>query len=522
MPEARGGGVLACAAAAAMLLIGAARPAAAETVLRARLNADIVSTNPGVRRDENTDGVLLHVVEGLVGYRDDLSVGPMLAERWDVSKDGKSYTFHLRRGVRFHNGAPLTSAEVVWSLRRYLDPKTHWRCLHEFDGGGFAKITDVTALDAATVRISLDKASPGFLSTLARLDCGETGILHPASVGPDGSWRAPIGTGPFRLAAWKRNQFIDLVRFAGYRSLPGPRDGEVGGKHVLVDRVRFLIIPDAVSAEAALLRGELDVLDGLLPIEARQIRNRRDVRLEVQPTMDLYCILFQTRDPVLKDPRIRQAIAATLDVPGLTRVITQGTARPDRSVVPAASVFHDAVQAQIPAPNIAEARRLAAAAGYRGQPIKLVANHRYPMMFDTAVLVQAMAREAGIRIDIDTVDWAGQLARYNSGQYQAMSFGYSARLDPSLSYDAMLGNKAADPRKVWDDPDAIRLLAASRATADPAARQAVFDQLHRLFLRDVPAIALFNSARITALRGNVTGFQGWPAAQQRLWGVGLK
>jgi peptide/nickel transport system substrate-binding protein len=522
MPEARRGGVLACAAAAAMLLIGAASPAAAETVLRARLNADIVSTNPGVRRDENTDAVLLHITEGLVGYREDLSVGPLLAKSWDVSKDGRSYTFHLRHGVKFHNGAPLTSAEVVWSFRRYLDPKTHWRCLHEFDGGGFAKITGVRALDPATVRITLDKASPQFLSTLSRLDCGGTGILHPASVGPDGSWRAPIGTGPFRFAGWKRNQYIDLVRFPAYQALPGPRDGETGGKRALVDRVRFLVIPDAVSAEAALLRGELDVLDGLLSIEARQLRNRKDVRLEVQPTMDLYCILFQTRDPLLKDVRLRQAIAATIDVRGLARVTTQGTARPTRSVAPTSSPFHDAFEAQIPAPNIPLAKRLAAAAGYHGQPIKLVANHRYPMMFDTAVLVQAMAREAGIRIVIDTVDWAGQLARYNSGQYQAMSFGYSARLDPSLSYDAMLGNKTADPRKVWDDPQALRLLAETRATADPAERQKAFDQLHALFMKDVPAIALFNSARITAVRANVTGYQGWPAAQQRLWGVGLR
>ncbi|HEY3697285.1 ABC transporter substrate-binding protein [Phenylobacterium sp.] len=509
-----------------LLIAGAVFPAwteaRAQTVLRARLNADIVSTNPGVRRDENTDGVLLHVTEGLVAYREDLSVGPLLAQGWEVSKDGRSYTFHLRHEVKFHNGAPLTSAEVVWSFHRYLDPKTHWRCLHEFDGGGFATITGVQALDLATVRITLDKAAPQFLSTLSRLDCGGTGILYPSSVGPDGSWRAPIGTGPFRFAGWKRNQYIDLVRFPAYQSLPGSRDGETGGKAPLVDRVRFLVIPDPVAAEAALLRGELDVVSGLLPIEVRELRRRKDLHLEVQPTMDLYGIFFQTKDPVLRDVRLRQAIAATVDVAALTRVITQGTAAPDRSVVPDASRFHDAIHAQLPKHNIVEARRLAAAAGYHGQPIKLLANHRYPLMFDAAVLVQAMAREAGINIVIDTVDWASQLARYNSGKYQMMSSAYSARLDPSLSYDAMLGNKSADPRKLWDDPEAVRLLARSRATADPAERQKVFDQLHALFLRDVPAIALFNSAVITAVRGNVTGLNGWPAGQPRLWGVGLR
>jgi peptide/nickel transport system substrate-binding protein len=523
MPERRGGGVFACAAAAAILFAAAARPAAAEEqVLRARLNSDIASTNPGVRRDENTDAVLLHVVEGLVAYREDLSVGPLLAERWDVSRDGRAYAFHLRQGVTFHNGAPLTSAEVVWSFRRYLDPKTHWRCLHEFDGGGFARITGVEALDAATVRITLDKASPGFLSTLSRVDCGETAILHPSSVAPDGAWRAPVGTGPFKLEDWKRNQYIDLERFKGYSALPGPRDGNTGGKRALVKHVRFLIIPDQVSAEAALLRGELDVLDNVTPIETRLLSLRRDIRLDVHPTMSVYALLFQTHDPLLKDARMRRAIAATLDVRGLARAITQGTAQPNRAIVPAASPFHDAAQAQIPAPNLAEARRLAAAAGYHGQPISLVANHRYPQMFDAAVLIQAMAREAGIRLEIDTVDWASQLDRYNEGRYQAMSFSYSARLDPALTFDSMMGDKRTDPRKVWDDPQARRLLAAARATADPAERQKAFDQLQALFLEQAPAVVLFNPALITAVRGNVTGYSGWPAAQQRLWGVGLK
>lgn len=526
MPRKRAGarsGALALAV-AALSLAALSHPAVAraDTLLRARLNADIASTNPGVRRDENTDAVLLHVVEGLVAYREDLSVGPLLAERWDVSDGGRAYTFHLRPGVRFHNGAPLTSAEVVWSFRRYLDPKTHWRCLHEFDGAGFARIVDVEAQGPAAVRILLDKPSPGFLSTLARVDCGETAILHPASIGPDGAWRAPIGTGPFRLTAWKRNQFVELARFPAYRPLPGPRDGNTGGKAALVDRVRFLVIPDSVAAEAALLRGNLDVLDGLLPIEMRLLKARRDVRLDIHPSMDVYALLFQTRDPLLKDARLRQAIAATLDVPGLAKAVTQGTAQPNRAVVPAASAFHDPAQAAMPAPDLARARRLAAAAGYHGQPIRLMANHRYPAMFDAAVLVQAMARQAGIRIEIDTLDWAAQLSRYSDGRYQAMTFGYSARLDPSLTWDSMLGDKARDPRKVWDDPEARRLLAASRATADPAQRQAIFDQLQARFLEAAPAVVLFNSARIAAVRAAVHGYQGWPAAQQRMWGVSLR
>ena len=112
-------------------------------LLRARLNSDIVSTDPGTRRDENTDGVLLHIVEGLVASREDGSVGPMLASRWSISADGRIYTFALRPEVVFHNGAPLTSAEVVWSLQRYLKPETRWRCLDVFGPKGIARVVSV-------------------------------------------------------------------------------------------------------------------------------------------------------------------------------------------------------------------------------------------------------------------------------------------------------------------------------------------------------------------------------------------
>ena len=503
-------------------LLSGTAPAKAETLLRARLNSDIASTNPGVTRDENTDAVLMHVVEGLVAYREDARVGPLLASRWELSKDGRSYTFHLRRGIRFHNGAPLTSADVVWSFRRYLDPRTRWRCHREFSGGGYARITSVRAIDPFTVRIMLDRASPGFLASLARTDCGGAAILHRSSVAADGSWRLPVGTGPFRFAAWKRNRHIDLVRFPAYRPLPGPRDGNTGAKRALVDRVRFLVIPDVVAAQAALLRGDLDVLDNVLPLDARLLATRPDIRLTVAPAMDVFALLFQTADPRMRDPRLRQAIAMTVDVPGLVDAVTEGTSQPNRSVVPRASAYHGPAHRPIPRPNIAAARRLARAAGYRGEPIRLVTNRRYPELFDSAILVQAMALEAGINIQIDTLDWAAQLDRYYSGNYQAMMFAYSARLDPSLSYETLIGEKAIDPRKIWDDAGAREWLERSRATADPKQRQAAFDQLHARFLRQVPAMILFNQGHITATRANVVGYRGWAAAQMRLWGVAVR
>ena len=502
--------------AASALLV--AQPAVAQTVLRARLNSDILSSNPGVLRDENTDGVLAHVVEGLVANREDGSIGPMLAKDWTISADGKSYTFHLRSGVVFHNGAPLTAADAVWSLKRYFDKKLHWRCYSDLRG--IAHVQSVTAPDAMTVQVVLDRAAPLFLKMISRVDCGASGILHPSSVGADGKWIKPIGTGPFMLGDWKRNQYVDLVKFPRYAALPGPMDGNTGGKHALVDRIRYLIIPDSSAALAALYRGSIDILDQLGWTDYAAVKARPDLKTSMAPTLDMYDVLLQTQDPLLKDVRIRRALALTIDAAGLTKAVTWGIAQGNSSPVPLASDYHDASQV-LRRPDIAQARRLLAAAGYHGQPIGLVTNRRYPQYFDAAVLVQAMAREAGLNLQIEVLDWASQVDRYAAGKYQAMLFSFSAKGDPTMSFGLLIGDKAKEPRKVWDTPQAIALLNKSAATADPVERRKIFDQLNDAFMRDVPAVVLFSSTRIGALRRNVIGYRSWPAAQTRLWNVGF-
>lgn len=513
-------GLLGAAMMAALAL--AARPSHAETVLRARLNSDILSSDPGARRDENTDTVLMHVVEGLVAVREDTSIGPMLADRWTVSPDGKTYTFVLRQGVRFHNGAPLTSADVVWSLKRYLDPKTKWRCRPDLSKSGIAQIMGVEARDPLTVAVSLDRPAPLFLTTLARADCGGTGILQRASVDPQGRWIAPIGTGPFRFGTWRRNQWIELERFGQYASRGGPPDGNTGGKAAEVDKIRFLVIPDASAARAALLRGDLDILDGLSPTELGGVRSKRGVKIGAIPTLDLYAVLLQTKDPLLRDARLRRAIALSIDAAKLTKAVTWGTGQASSSPISRVSPYSGPVEAELVKRDLGEARRLAQASGYKGQPIRLATNLRYTQMFDTAVVVQAMAAQAGIHFEIETLDWATELARYGSGDYQAMSFGFSARVDPSLTFGSLIGNKTKDPRKVWDSPEAERLLKQSITEPDVGRRQAVFDTLSRQFIAEAPAVALFSSGRITLMRANVAGFRPWAAAPERLWNVALR
>jgi peptide/nickel transport system substrate-binding protein len=503
--------------------LGLAAPAlGAGDTLRLRLNSDIRSLDPGTNRDGNTDIVQTHLFEGLVGFREDASVGPMLAEKIDVSEDGKTYRFTLRDGLKFSNGEPLTSEDVLFVWKRYTDPATGWRCLNEVDGRGAAKVTGVEAKDAKTVVFTLEKPAALFLATLARPDCGGTGIFHKSSLGPDGKWKEPVTTAPFKLGEWKRGQYLELVRNENYVPLPGKRDGLVGNKTVSVPKVRFLIIPDESTTKAALLSGDLDIIYDAENADVADYKTNKDIVTSTAPTMGISNFLIQTRDPLLSDVRVRKALELSLDFPELVDQVTAGLAKPSHSPIPPPSAYFKAAQAAPIKRDLAAAKKLLAEAGYKGQPIKMVTNKRYQPMYDQAILAQAMAKDAGIDIELEVIDWGTQNDRYLAGNYQLMSFSYSSRLDPSLSFEMFSGDKAKQPRKVWDNPEAAKLIAESMVTADPARRQALFDKLEALYRADVAMITIYSGVRTSAARSNVIGYESWALGSPRAWGVSFK
>ncbi|WP_343716460.1 ABC transporter substrate-binding protein [Inquilinus sp.] len=510
------------ALAAALGLAAPALAAPPADTIRVALNGDLRSTDPGTKRDDNTDAVILHVVEGLVAYREDASVGPMLAESWAVSDDGKTYTFTLRDGVKFQNGAPMTSAEVVWSWKRWLDPKTEWRCLPELDGRGRMKIESVEAPDPKTVVFKLNAPSALFLATMARTDCAEGAVIHPDSVGADGKWIKPIGTGPYQLEKWEPGQYVLLKRFDGYASRDGDRDGYTGGKKALAETVRFAIIGDPAAAKTALLSGDIDLVPDVSIADKQEIDGQKGVRTELAQTLSMSAILIQTRDPLMKDVRIRKALALAIDTSQIAQAVTQGTSPPNPSVIPSASPYHTAVEEQGYTPNAEEAKKLLAEAGYTGQPIKMLVNRKYQNVYDTAIFAQALAQQAGFNIELEVLDWGAQLDRYTSGQYQIMSFSYSARMDPALSYEMVSGPKDTQPRKVWENQEALKLIQEAMVTSDPQQRQVIFDKLHRMQIEDVPLIVTYNGAEIAAVSDRLEGYKPWTASKPRLWNVAIK
>lgn len=472
--------------------------------------ADIRSTNPGVNRDNTTDGVVLNIVEGLVGYHENGTVGPLLARSIVTSPDGLTYIFKLRTNVRFHNGEPMTSADVLWSWKRYTDPKTDWRCLSEFDGRSGIKVTSVTAPDAQTVVMQLDRPSAVFLDNLARTDCGMTAILNKKSVKEDGSWDKPIGTGPFKFEEWKRGEYVTLSAFSDYQSPPGTKgDGYLGVKKPLVEQVKFLTVPDMSTSKAGLQSGAIDA-GQITSSDVQELKGNKNLSVVAAVDAGKNTLLMQTNDPLLKDEKIRQAIALSLDMNQIVAASSEGLARVNNSAIQDTSAYYTAAQKKGYRYDPAKARQLLREAGYKGQPIVIQANKRaHVPSFSVAVMSQAMMQAVGINAQIEVLEWATQLDRYNSGNYQMSSFTYSSRLDPALSYEQFSGKKEKQPRKVWDDPAAQKLIDQSFTEADPKKRQVLFDQLHTLMMAKTPLVVLYNVTDSWAVRKRVTGFSVW-------------
>lgn len=503
----------------ALLAIVMASPlAVAQAPLRASLATDIRGLMPGTSPDDSTGTILQHVYEGLVAWRADGTVAPMLARDVTVSPDGLRYTFVLRPGVVFHNGQTLSANDVAWTWKTFLDPAAKWSCRANFDGTRGLKIERVEVVDPLTVSFTLAAPAPAFLSTMARGDCDSSGIAHADSVDAAGAWTKAIGTGPFRLVEWRRGQFVDLARHAQYAPHDEPSDGYAGRKTAGVDRIRFLIVPDPAAVKAAMLAGDIDLWSGVDPNYAKELAAVGRIKVRSAAVSSVNALVMQTEDPVLADPRIRRAINAAVDYAALAEAITDGYATPNTSPVPLSSRYFGAVQKRGHVHDLALARKLLSEAGYKGQPVKIVTNNRFATMHDIAIAVQAMLVAAGIRAEVETLEFGAQLDRYFKGQYQLMVFNYTPYLDPMFVFDRFTGDKRQQVDRVWGNPRAVELVRAL-ATTPPERRQPLYDELHQLFIADSPMIVWSSGTTIVAHAAAVKGFEPWAGRKPRLWNV---
>lgn len=498
-----------------MALTGAPLSAGELTV---GIASDLRSSIPAGSTADASLTMQQHAYEGLVTWKESGEVAPMLAtELPEVSEDGREYTFTLRDGIKFHDGTDLTAEAVVGSWNHLLTKETGWPCLQYFNGSGSVEVTGIDATGPQQVTFTLAEPTPAFLSQMARADCGEGGIMAPA-VYENGETTKPIGTGPFmfdEIVPGKRNV---LVPFPDYQARDEPMDGYAGKKEVLIDKLTFMVIPDSGANFSALMSGETDVWAAMNPSYSSQIESAEGYSVQSVAIPSISTMAFQTAKGPLANPDLRKAVNYAIDRPGMVDAILQGYGTASSSIIPTSSEFSKPGFAEVFAFDPEKVAEMLEAANYDGEEIVVTTNKNFSAMYETGVMIQAYLQASGINARIEVMDFATQLPKYYSGDYQMMTWNYAPTLDPALILDRVTGDKDQTASKIWDTPEAIKLIRELLATP-VADRQPVYDKIQAQFEEDAPMLIWASSAATDAVSDKVKGFETWAGRKPRFWGV---
>ena len=426
-----------------------------------------------------------HLYEGLYAMDEGYRPIPMLAEGMPaVSADGLTYTVKLRRGIKFHNGKEMTADDVVASLKRWGQQSQYGRAL-------FAVVTDVRGVDPYTVEIRLKQKSAAVLVSLAAPN--NFGAIYPKEIAekfkPQEKVTEFVGTGPFKLAEWKPDQYIRMVRFDDYKSRSEPASGYGGGKTVWVDEIRWVPVPDVATRVAQIETGELDFADDLnIDAYDRLVKSANARPLVARPYYWLVAVLNK-KEGLMTNQKLRQAWQAAVDIEPIMRAVAGG--RSEFYRMDAGLAFVENAPWHVKAEGLGwnernkeKAKRLLQEAGYKGEPIRFLATQEYKWMYDFALVTKQQLEDVGFNIDLQVVDWATLVKRRNNPkEYEAFTTGTGNIFEPT----AFTILSCTWPGWTCDE-EIQRLNAELTRETDYKKRYALWTEMHKVFYERVPSI----------------------------------
>jgi peptide/nickel transport system substrate-binding protein len=443
---------------------------------------------------------------GLLNYDLDLQPVPELAESWKISSDGHAITFHLRKGVKFHDGADFTSADVKFTMEQVI------KKFHPRGRTVFAHLTEVTTPDPYTAVFNFDTPAP---YAIYCFNASETPILprhiyEGTDIQSNPNNSHPIGTGPFRFVEWKKGQYIIAARNEQYWD---------NGKPYL-DKIVMRIIPDASARAIALEGGELDV-GGPWPVpiaEQERLGGLKSLMLEkrgygmISPMMWLE---FNMRDPQFADLRVRQAFAFAINKELLADTVWYGSASVATGPIAKSSGFYTADVMQFPY-DPKKARGLLDAAG-----LKAGANGvRVHITFDvapyddnylrTGEFVRQQLKEIGVDAELRGQDTPTYFRRiWTDNDFRLNLYSLSNSPDPTIGVQRMYWSKNIikgapfTNGSGFSNPQVDALLEAAQTEIDPTKRKAIWYDFQRLAMTELPIIPLLQLDMTTILNRRV-------------------
>lgn len=467
---------------------------------------------PMITSDSASSDVQSLIYNGLLKYDKDLNLVGDLARSWEVSPDGLTITFHLRRGVRWHDGRPYTSADALFTYRFMVDPKTPTPY-----SGDYLKVAKAEAPDPYTFRVTYKEPfAPGLASwTLPQLPAH---LLEGKDVRTSPLNRRPVGTGPYRFKQWDPGNKIVLTYNPDYFE-----------GRPYIDTVVFRLIPDSATLFLELRSGGVDRM-GLTALQYRRQTNtpffRRNFR-KYRYLASAYTFLgWNLRDPRFRDLRVRRALCYAIDKEEIIKGVLLGLGRVCTGPMKPGTYWYNPRVRRYPY-NPAKARRLLAQAGWRdtdgdgildkdGKPFAftIITNQGNSYRANAGVIIQHRLAKVGIKVELRTIEWAAFIKEFiNKGRFEATLLGWTITPDPDL-YDVWHSSRARPGGlnfTQYKNPELDRLLEAQRRTFDKARRKAIVDRIQEILAEDVPYTFLYVPDALPIVNARFHGIKPAPA-----------
>jgi peptide/nickel transport system substrate-binding protein len=491
--------------ASAALLGLAALPAQAQSpsTLRIGLQEDPDMLDPHKARTFVGRIVFMGLCDRLVDIDPELKIIPRLATEWSFSADGLTLTMKLRTDAKFHDGEAFNAEAAKANIERAMTLPDSLR------KSELASVESVSAPDPTTLVFKLKRPDA---TLLAQLTDRAGMMLSPKSLGPDITAK-PICSGPYQFVERVQNDRIVLDKFKGHWE----------ADKYQFDRIVYRAIPDTTVRLANLRAGELDMLERLAPTDVKSAQGDKSLKVQSTANLGYQGITINTghtdaaNQPMGKDKRVRQALSLAIDRKVLSQVVFEGLYEPMIQPFNPGNQYLSAAF-PVPARDVAKAKALLKEAGVAKVSVELFVTNN-PVDAQLGQVIQAMAQEVGIDVQIRSTEFASQLRDQQQGKFQMSRIGWSGRIDPDGNIHQFVTTKGNQNDGRYSNAEVDKLLDEARTIYDVAERKKRYDAAQKILQDELPIVYLYNQTVFFALRSNLQGFVINPDGMIRLSGL---
>lgn len=470
--------------------------------------------DPGMVQDGDTIDLLQQVYEGLVGWGTDNTPHPLLAEKWDVTNGGRTYIFHLKHGVKFHNGREVHADDFKWSLERncahdfaspvvsdYLDDLVGFK---EYVAGQAKELTGVKVVNPYTLEIDIVQPRAYFLGKLTYLDAA---VLCKEAVPPGKPITSPdqmVGTGPFKCVEYVPEQITVLEANKAYHEGPP-----------LIDKIERPVMHDAATRLNKFKSGEIDLVQlerQDVPAVQNDPQYKSQLHFYDRPSI-FYVGMNAKAEQLFANRDFRRAIAMSIDRDFIVKQVLGGLVNEANGILPPGVLGHRDKTAMLPY-DVAAAKKALAAAGY-SDPTKvpeLTIKFRndkpdYKMVAEAAA--NQISQNLGIKVSVLNMDWKAYLATWDRGEIGFFHMRWAADfLDPENFLSNMLASYGNEDRGVnYNNPQFDALCRQADAEQDQAKRLQLYAQAEDIALQDAPWVPIYFQRDAELINPRVSGLR---------------